>query len=135
MLKQGENISHEITEPFGPTYPDLPSVKKYRRMGPIADMDKATRQAYGAAVETAIRAKQRSELQRELPEHRVNCASGTNHNDGRKISAAMRAKHRAALAACPSQIRRARTPAVWQAMYEEAMAEKAKARAPELLAA
>jgi hypothetical protein len=118
----------EICEPFGPIYPDLPSVKKFRKMaasaGSVAAMDRAFRQAYGAAVEQAIRAKQRSELQRELPTHRCNCASDTNHNDGEAISAAMRAKHRAALAACPSQERRARPDHVWQALYDLAMAEK-----------
>jgi hypothetical protein len=60
-----------IPEPFGPVYPQLPVVKKFRSMaasaGGVAAMDKALRHAYGEAVEQAIRAKQRSELQRELP--------------------------------------------------------------------
>ena len=104
------------------------------KAGSIAAMDQAERRAYGDAVETAIRALQRSELQRELPEHRVSCASGTNHNDGRKISAAMRAKHRAALQASVAKERRDRTPEQWQAMYDEAMAQK-HARQPLPLAA
>lgn len=117
-----------IPEAFGPIYPELPAAKKFRAMaasaGAVAAMDRALRQAYGEAVEIAIRAKQRAELQRELPTHNCHCASGTNHNDGRAISAAMRAKHRAALAACPSQVRRARSADEWRKMYAEAMAEK-----------
>jgi hypothetical protein len=124
VAQQGEKPMTDICEPFGPVYPDLLTVKKHRRRDGLAAMSRSDRQAYGLAVETAIRAKQRSELQRELPEHRCNCASGTNHNDGRAISKAMRAKHRAALAACPGQERRARTPQVWQAMYDEAMKQK-----------
>jgi hypothetical protein len=112
----------EICEPFGPNYPDLPAVKKHRK--PLASLSRDQRRAYGEAVETAIRKLQRAALQRELPEHRCNCASGTNHNDGAAISAAMRAKHRAALLAAPSQERRARTPRQWEAMYAEAMEAK-----------
>jgi hypothetical protein len=108
-----------------PIYPALPSVKKYRK--PLATLTRDQRRAYGEAVETAIRALQRSELQRELPEHRVNCASGTNHNDGREISKAMRAKHRAALQASVAKDRRDRTPEQWQAMYDAAMAAKREA--------
>jgi hypothetical protein len=111
-----------ICEPFGPDYPDLPTVKKHRKN--LTSLSQEQRRAYGEAVENAIRAKQRAELQRELPTHPVSCASGTNHNCGRKISAAMRAKHRAALLACPGQERRARTPQIWQTMYDAAMAEK-----------
>jgi hypothetical protein len=107
---------------FGPLYPALPSVKKHR--APLASLTREARQAYGAAVEKAIRALQRSELQREFPEHRCHCASGTNHNDGREISKAMRAKQRAALQASVAKERRERTPAQWQAMYDEAMADK-----------
>lgn len=127
----------EIEHPFGPIYPDLPSVKKFRKMaasaGSVAAMDKAFRHAYGEAVEAAIKAKQRSELQRELPTHNCHCASGTNHNSGAAIHKAMQRKHRAALVACPGQERRARKPEVWHAMYDEAMAEKRK-RCPKALA-
>jgi hypothetical protein len=119
-------LMSRTTEMFGPVYPDLPSVKKFRRMakGGVASMPQAMRRAYGEAVEKAILAKQRAELQRELPSHRCHCASGTNQNDGRKISAAMRAKQRAALLAYPSAERRARPAHVWQTMYEQAMADK-----------
>ena len=93
------------------------------------------RHAYGLAVETAIRALQRSELQRELPTHNCHCASGTNHNSGAAILKAMQTKPRAALAAAPSQERRAREPHVWQRMYDEAMAEKRAREMPLRLAA
>lgn len=122
----------KLEEPFGPLYPDLGSgVAKYRRMavgaGGLMAMDKAMRNSYGEAVEKAIRAKQRSELQRELPSHPVHCASGTNHSDGGAIHEAIRRRQRAALLACPAQYRRDRPDHVWREMYEEAMAEKAAA--------
>lgn len=116
----------EIEAPFGPLYPALPSVKKFRKAAKsgLNALSVEQRRAYGEAVETAIKALQRSELQRELPTHNVNCSSGTNHNTGAAIHKAMRTKHRAALAACPAQVRRARSAAEWQAMYDAAMAEK-----------
>ena len=119
----------------GPAYPDLGNaVAKYRRKaasaGSVSEMLPADRHAYGEAVEKAIRAKQRSELQRELPSHACRCASGTAYNDGEKISAAMRAKHHAALLACPSQERRARTPQAWKRLYDLAMESKSWAGHP-----
>jgi hypothetical protein len=115
-------MTDEMTDEQGPIYNiDAPSLKKYRR---LAAMDHETRQAYGLAVELAIQAKQRAELQRELPTHNVDCASRTNHNCGRKISAAIRTQHRTGLLAYPSQVRRARSAAVWQTMYDAAMKAK-----------
>jgi hypothetical protein len=116
-----------LLEQFGPDYPDLgASVAKYRRKAKesIFARTKAERDSNADAIENAIRAKQRSALQRELPSHRVSCASGTDYSDGREISAAVRQQHRSALQACPSQIRRARAPHVWEDMYNEAMAAK-----------
>ena len=110
-----------------PPYPDLgPTVAKFRRLASkgLANMLVSDRRAYADAIETAIRAKQRQELQRELPSHRVRCASGTDFNDGAKIHEAIRRQHRAALLAAPSQERRARKPEEWKEMYEEAMKEK-----------
>lgn len=106
-------------DPFGPQYPDLgPGVAKFRRMasGGIAAMDPADRRAYGEAVERAIKAKQRSELQR---------AGAAPPPLIKDVGAHIRAKQCAALAACPGQERRARTPDQWQAMYDEAMGLKA----------
>ena len=118
----------EIAAPFGPIYPDLPGVKRFRQMavaaGSVAEMDQPFRGAYGEAVGKAIRAKQRAELQREVKSHNVKCASGTNHNDGAKISSAVRAQQRANLLACAAAERRARTPEQWREMYAAAMAEK-----------
>jgi hypothetical protein len=121
---------------FGPLYPDLPTVKKHRKAARdgLASLSADQRRAYGEAVEIAIRAKQRAELQRELPTHICHCASGTNHNDGAAIHKAMQAKQRAALLACPSQVRRARTAHEWEVMYAEAMADKATRRALSMIA-
>lgn len=129
------NMPLTMPDDGGPLYPELGStVAKYRRMavgaGGVMAMDKAMRNAYGEAIEKAIRAKQRSELQRELPSYPTRCASGTTHNDGADIHEAIRRRHRAALIACPAHYRRARPDHVWREMYEEAMAEKRAAAAP-----
>jgi hypothetical protein len=116
-----------VPKQFGPTYPDLgPSAAKYRRMAinGLATMMVRDRRAYGEAVLTSVRSKQRQELQRELPSHPVHCPSGTNHNTGEAIIKAVQSKHRAALTAAASQERRARTPQKWREMYAEAMTEK-----------
>lgn len=52
------------------------------------------------------------------------CLSGTFHNDGRKISEHIRKQHAAALARAPDEIRSRRSPAEWQELYAQAMAEK-----------
>jgi hypothetical protein len=110
-------------------YPDLGSHVVKHRCKARAGLGRLTvddRRAYGEAVEQAIKAKQRQEFIRAScePSHRANCASGTWHSDGDKIDAAIRQQHRAALAACPSQERRRRTPQQWQELYDEAMAAK-----------
>lgn len=113
-----------------PLYPDLgQGVARYRRLAirGLASMLVTDRRAYGDAVLSAVRSKQRQELQRELPSHPVHCASGTNHNTGDAIIKAMQTKHRAALTAAASQERRARKPEVWKEMYAKAMKEKAEA--------
>lgn len=98
----------------------------------LAAMSREDRRAYGEAVEIAVLAKQRSECAAAIgPAPRINCASGTTETTGEGIDRAIRAKHRAALAACPGQVRRARKPEKWQSMYEEAMAEKAATNTPE----
>jgi hypothetical protein len=114
---------------FGPVYPDLgATVIKHRRLaamcGGVAELDREQRQAYGAAVEAAIKAKQRSELQRVVKSHDCHCVSGTNHNTGEAIDRAMRMKHRAELLAYPSKVRRERTAEQWSEMYKAAMREK-----------
>lgn len=113
-----------IPEPFGPEYPQLgATVAKFRKKAPhsIFDLSKAERNNWAAAIEKEILAKQRQALQRELPTHNVDCASGTNHSCGLKISAAVRAQHRAALLAWPAQERAKRSDAAWKSLYEQAM--------------
>lgn len=112
---------------YGPLYPDLGAgLAKHRRAARkgLSKMTPGDRHAYGEAVEQAVLARQRSELQRELPTHNVHCASGCSSPDGAVIHRHLQNKQRAALLACPSQERRARTDDKWREMYEEAMAEK-----------
>src|SRR5713226_9950622 len=117
-----------IPKPFGPEYPrELgATVSKYRAKAKdsIFALSKAERDAWAYAIEKAILAKQRGSLSRETPTHRISCASGTNHSDGRKISAAIREQHRSALLAYPSAERRKRSDCEWQAMYDHAMKQK-----------
>jgi len=75
---------------FGPAYPTLAGLDKYRR-NPDAD-----RRAYGQAVMAAIRALQARELARELPSHPCPCASGVWASDGHEILRAVRAQNRRA---------------------------------------
>jgi hypothetical protein len=103
---------------------DSAALRKYRKMGPVKEIDPIFRRLYGAAVEDAVLAKQRAALKREVSLPSANCASGTWHSDGESISKAVRAQHRAATQSWPSRIRKARKPHEWQAMYDEAMQEK-----------
>jgi hypothetical protein len=115
--------TNEPCEPFGPDYPKLgAAVAKWRK---IANPSPAQKQAHGDAVSAAIRALQRAALARELPTIRPSCSSGTWHNNGDgSVGRAVADQHRRALLACPDAIRRARTAAEWQSLYDEAMAEK-----------
>jgi len=102
---------------FGPAYPDLGSgVAKFRKRGPIAKMAKADRRAYGEAVETAIRAKQRAALMRE----------GTSPRSFEPIGDARLQRMRQALQASVARERREREPDEWKPMYAAAMEEKKK---------
>lgn len=109
---------------IGPVYDiDSAALRKCRRK-PLKAMSRAERDAYASAIETAVLAAQRASLRRAgNPLPSPNCASGTAHNTGEAIHKAVRAQHRAALLACPSQERRARTPEKWREMYDAAMAE------------
>jgi hypothetical protein len=53
-----------------------------------------------------------------------NCASGTAHNTGAAIHAAVRDRQRADLLAYPAKERRKRSKAELQILYDKAMAEK-----------
>lgn len=105
------------------------------RAGGVMGLERFYRVQYAEAVEQAVLASQRASLapKREAV-FKAGCASGTFHSDGDAIGRAIVGQHRAALAACPAQERRARTPAQWQAMYDEAMADK-RAREGRALAA
>ena len=117
----------------GPEYNiDSAALKKFRhsaRKG-LATLSRADRLAYAAAIEAAVLSAQRLALRRAAPSMpRPNCASGTLHNTGEAIERAIREQHRAALLACPSQERRARSPLKWQEMYDAAMADKCQREA------
>jgi hypothetical protein len=119
-----------MQDDYGPEYNiDSAALKKFRRKR-LSSMSRSERQAYGAAVEAAVLSAQRVALRRAAPSApRPNCASGTTHNTGEAIIKAIREQHRAALLACPSQERRARSPVEWQTMYDAAMAERRKREA------
>ena len=122
----------------GPTYNVAsPALAKHRRLAHngCKSLTWVQRQAFGAAVEAAVLAMQRREAMRALPAMpRPNCASGTWHNDGAAIHEAVREQQRRALAACASQVRRARSDVEWATMYEAAMQDKARRIAERLLA-
>ena len=104
---------------FGPVYPALPSVAKFRRMRDPCP------KAYGQAVRAAVRTLQRQELMRAAPStHKSPSASGTWHTSGPKIRKAIREQHRAALQASVNADRRNRSDDVVMHLYKEAMAAK-----------
>ena len=76
-------------EYWGELSKDVANFRKLARHG-LADLSRMSRRGYGAAVLVAIAYKQRAALKRELPEHKCECASGTNHNTGRSILAAIK---------------------------------------------
>lgn len=109
----------KVCEPFGPNYPELPSVNKYRR---ARDPDP---RAYGQAVREAVRVLQRQELERiakrgYLAGYKAPCASGTWHTTGKAIRKAIREQHRAALQAQARQLNR-HSDDVLRVLYCEAM--------------
>ncbi len=112
----------------GPDYPELGSaVAKWRRIARVRELTFLEREEYGAAICAAIRAKQKAELQRELPTIKPSCASGTAHTRGADILRAVAAQHRSALIASAARERKARPAHVWREMYEQATTEKARA--------
>ena len=104
------------------------TLKKFRRNAKdgLATWSKWERQMYGAAVEQAVLAKQRSECMRALPSMPApRCASGSSVPTNRgAVGNEIRRQHRTSLLDYPAQIRRTRTPGQWQEMYDEAMKEK-----------
>lgn len=69
-----------------------------------------------------------SERKRRMLASSAWCASGTGHNDGAKISAAVRAQQRANLLNNPGRGRRRRTPQEQSEEYYKQMAETRAAR-------
>ena len=123
-------VDMELLEQFGPPYPKLgAAVAKFRKI-PRMELSADQKREYAEAIETAIRALQRSALQRELPSFRPRCASGTWHTTGKAIERAIREQHRNALLAYPEQVRKARTPGKWAELYDAAMKEKRKRLKP-----
>lgn len=82
-------------DPFGPLYPAIPGANKWRKLARKRDLTHAEKCEYGETVLEGIRRLQAQELAREIPSLRANCASGTFHNDGNAILAALRAQFRA----------------------------------------
>jgi hypothetical protein len=79
-----------------PVYPSLgATVAKFRkRAADICIVHRAVaRREHGLAVLEAIRKLNDQALKRELPEHKIDCASGTTHNDGLAILKALRVQH------------------------------------------
>ncbi len=118
----------------GPDYPLLGAAVakwRWRARDGLQSLTRQARRAYGDAVERAILALQRSEINRGLlpVTPKVHCASGTPHNSGDAIHNAIREQQARALAAWPAYVRRNRTPDEWQRLYEAAMAEKRAAAA------
>src|SRR4051794_2538335 len=108
-----------MNAPYNLTSQALSKFRWLARDG-LSELAQAERRAYGDAVERAILAKQRVELQGSIGpmRPRVRCASGTDHNDGAAIHEAIRQQQRNALAAWPGKVRRSRTDVEWQQMYE-----------------
>jgi hypothetical protein len=110
-----------------PLYPNLGATvaKLRKRAADICIVHRGVaRREHGLAVLEAVRKLNYRSLQRELPTHNVNCASGTNHNDGAEILKALRLK---AWQTCnPDTIRAARPIAAIVSAYEAAMLAKRK---------
>ena len=119
---------HDRYEKEGlPQYPALGAgvAKLRKRAADICIVHRGVaRREHGNAVLEAVRKLNYRSLQRELPTHNVNCASGTNHNDGAEILKALRLK---AWNNCnPDTIRAARSIEAIASAYEAAMLAKRK---------
>jgi hypothetical protein len=114
------NICGDDSTPeyWGELSKDVSNFRKLARHG-LADLSRMSRRGYGAAVLVAIAYKQRAALKRETPEHKCECASGTNHNTGKSILAAIKKANAARLyrQATFNQV-------VASEKYETAMTEK-----------
>ena len=112
-----------IDRELGPAYPEMgANVAKYRRKaaaaGSVAAMSREDRNAYAAAIEAAIHAKNNAWWK---------AGAAIAEGPARSVGARIRSEHAAALSRVPAAERAARKPAVWEAMYAAAMAAKRKA--------
>jgi hypothetical protein len=117
---------HECYEREGlPQYPALGATiaKLRKRAESVCIVHRAVaRREHGLAVLEAIRRLNYRSLQRELPEHKSDSQSGTPHNTGKAILAAIAKQHRNHCN--PDAIRAKRTIAEISKAYDAAMAEK-----------
>ena len=125
-----------IPAPFGPEYDiDSAALKKHRRAAKagIAGMSRGEVVAYANAVEAAVLAKQKALLKTAgevMP--KAQCASGTFLTGATvrgEIGRAVAKQQHASLLAHPAKVRRERTPAEWQRLYDLAMADKRERQA------
>ena len=82
-------------DPFGPVYPALPGANKWRRLARGRELTVDEKREYGAVVLEGINALNAKLLDREVAPFRSNSASGTFHNNGKDILAAINAQNRA----------------------------------------
>jgi hypothetical protein len=127
VIERSRYRHHKIEESDTAAYPALGvTVAKLRkRAADICIVHRAVaRREHGLAVLEAIRKLNYQALKRELPSHNVDCASGTNHNDGAAILKALRVQHRNHCN--PDTIRTKRSIEAIESAYEAAMADKRK---------
>lgn len=112
-------------EPFGPNYPPMPGLNKYRtaaaQAGGVAKLDPILRKKYGAAIEKAIRAMQRAAMAKVYVMPAPRCASGSWANTAEGIEKAVRARQASELAAAARRDREGRSDETIQALYDQAM--------------
>lgn len=121
----------EYLESF-PQYPAIPGAAKFRKI-PRDQLTAEQKAAYSAVIVRTVLELQRKALQRELPEIKPSCASGTWHNmaDG-SVGRAIRKQQHEALLRAPDSIRAKRTDKQLIELYEEAMAAKRAREAAEM---
>ena len=106
---------------FGPVYNINAGATFRRREEPLREWSYAERRAYGATIEAAVLAAQASALRRVVSEPRPICASQSWANEPGEVGDVVRRQQAASLAACPAQVRRARSPHEWEQLYVEHM--------------
>jgi hypothetical protein len=88
MAKKHDDIGN-------PPYPNLgAAVEKHRRLAKSRELTLAEKKAYGRAVLEAVNALNAPKPAERIA-HKYVCASGTGHNDGASILAAVNAQNRA----------------------------------------